>query len=151
MHESLENGLGDAKIGAVGDDRGRTFWQWLDLERELRDDAQRAERAGEQFAEVVAGDVFHDAAAAFERDAAAVDGVDADHVIAHRAVAEAARAGPVGRHDAAERGFGGAGNVDRQLLALGRKRGGEVGHANACFDDDRHVARRVVDDAHEAR
>ena len=81
------------------------FGQRLDLQRELRDDAQRAERAGEQFAEVVASDVFHDAAAAFERHAAAVDGVDADDVVAHRAVTEAARGRPVGGHDAAERGF----------------------------------------------
>ena len=125
--------------------------QRLHLERELRDDAERAERAGEQLAEIVAGDVLHDAAAAFERDAAAVDGVDADHVVADRAVAVAARAAPVRGDDAADRRLGGARHVDRQLLAFGGERRGEVGHADAGFDDDRHVARRVVDDAVESR
>ena len=146
IDEPLENGFGDGEVVARGDDRGGSLRQRLHFERELRDDAERAERAGEQFAEIVAGDVFHDAAAAFERDAAAIDGVDADHVVAHRAVAEPARAGPVGGRDAAERGFGGAGDVDRQLLPFGGERGGEVGHADAGLDDDRHVARRVVDD-----
>ena len=139
------------QIRAGGDERRGFFRQRFDLERQLRDDAERAERTGEQLAEVVAGDVLHDAAAALERDAAAVDGVDADHVVAHRAVAEPARAGPVRGHDAAERGLGRAGHVDRQLLPLGGERGGKVGHADAGFDDDRHVARRVVDDAVELR
>ena len=81
----------------------------LHFERQLRDDAERAERTGEQFAEVVAGDVFHHAAAAFERDAAAIDGVDADHVVANRAVAVASRAAPIRGHHAADRGFGARG------------------------------------------
>ena len=45
----------------------RALGQRLDLERHLRDHAQRAERAGQQFAKVVAGHVLDDAAAALER------------------------------------------------------------------------------------
>ena len=144
--EAIEQNFGGGDIGTRGDDRGRAFRQRFHFERELRDDAERAERAGEQLAEVVAGDVLHDAAAAFERDAAAIDGVDADHVVADRAVAVAARAVPVRGHHAAERGFAGARHVDRQMLAFGGERRGEIGHPHAGFDEDRHVARRVVDD-----
>ena len=37
-----------------------------------------------------------------------------------------------------------------KMLTFGRERRGEIGHSHAGFDDDRHVARRVVDDAIEA-
>ena len=95
-----------ARSGHAATTVAECFRQRFHFERQLRDDAERAERAGEQFAEVVAGDVFHHAAAAFERHAAAVDRVDADHVVANRAVAVAPRAVPIRGHDAADRRLG---------------------------------------------
>ena len=56
--------------------RGRT------MQRHLGDDAQRAQRAGQQAAEVVAGGVFHHAAAGGEDRAAAVHRAEAQHVVA---------------------------------------------------------------------
>ena len=134
------------EVGTIGNDRRRALRLRFHLERQLRDDAERAERTGEQLAEIVAGDVLHDAAAAFERHAAAIDGVDADHVVANRAVAVAPRAAPIRGHDAADRRFARARHIDRQLLPFGGERRGEVGHPHAGFDEDRHVARRVIDD-----
>ena len=66
----------------AGDDR-RVGRAGLGSQRDLGDHAQRAQRAGEQFAKIVTGDIFDHPAAAFERQAAAVDGTDADDVVAH--------------------------------------------------------------------
>ena len=53
-------------FGKRARDQGRLFGNRLQPQCHLRDDAERAERAGEQLAKVVAGDVLDDAAAAFE-------------------------------------------------------------------------------------
>ena len=55
------------------------------LERDFGDQAERAERAGEQARHVVAGDVLHHLAAEAERAAAAVEQLHAEHEVAHRA------------------------------------------------------------------
>ena len=68
VDKPIEQDIGGCEVGAGGDDRGGRFRPRFQFEGELRDDGERAERAAQQLAEVVAGDVFHDAAAALERD-----------------------------------------------------------------------------------
>ena len=50
-----------ARSRSVAGQQRRALGHRPDLERDLRDDAQRAQRAGQQFAEIVAGDVLHHA------------------------------------------------------------------------------------------
>ena len=69
----------------------------MQTERRLGDQAERAVGAGEQLAEVVAGDVLHDLAAGLGDGAVGPDHGDADEQVARRAVAEAQRACGAGR------------------------------------------------------
>ena len=99
--------------------QNRPIRQRLEFQRHLRDDAQGAQRAGEQFAEIVTGDIFHDAAAGFERHAAAIDGADADHIIADRAPAKAARPAQGRGHQRRRASPARLRAVDRQPLPFG--------------------------------
>ena len=72
--ERREQFFSAGKIWHVASQERRLLGQRPDFQRQLRDHAQRAQRAGEQFAKVVAGHVFHDPAAPFERHSPAVDG-----------------------------------------------------------------------------
>ena len=74
-----------------------------DLERELRDDAERPHRAGQELGEVVAGDVLDDPPAPLDDHAVGRDEADADDLVAGPARAEPPRAGRVGRVDPAQR------------------------------------------------
>ena len=58
--------------------------------RQLRDDAQRAQRTGEEFAEVVTRDILYYASASLECVSPAVNGFDPNDVISRRAGTEAA-------------------------------------------------------------
>jgi hypothetical protein len=60
------------------------------LERHLEHDAERAQAARDQAGDVVAGDVLHDLAAEAQHLAAAVEQLDAEHEVAHRARSPAA-------------------------------------------------------------
>ena len=55
-------------------------------EIEARDDSERTQRTDEQFVQVVAGDILHDAAAAFAERALAVNKLRANQEIARSAV-----------------------------------------------------------------
>src|SRR6185436_17650576 len=74
-----------------------------ELERNLGNQAERAERARDQPRHVVAGDVLHHLAAEAERLAAAVDQLYAQHEVAQRAGTRTPRPGEPGGDAAAER------------------------------------------------
>ena len=106
-------------VGLAGEgDEGLFLRQRFHLERHLRDDAKRAERANEELAQIVAGDVLDDAAAGLDLVALVVDGADAEDVVAQRAEAVATRAAGVDGEGAAERGAIRVGHVDRQPLVF---------------------------------
>ena len=110
----------NVEVGHVADEQHRRLGQRANHQRHLRDDAQRAERAGHQPAHVVAGGVLHHAAAAGKRHAGSVDGREAEHIVAHRAVGISSRAGGIDRHRAADGRPVGLRNIDRQPLPLSR-------------------------------
>jgi hypothetical protein len=66
---------------------------WQDLERDLEDHAERAERAGEQARHVVTRDVLHDFAAEGKHARLAVEQPGTEHVVAQRTGCDAARPG----------------------------------------------------------
>ena len=85
-------------------------------ERDPRDQPEPAARAGEELAEVVAGDVLHHLAArARDRAVGEHDG-DADHEVAHRAEAMPQRPGEVARQAGSERRV--ARRVEREHLPV---------------------------------
>jgi hypothetical protein len=100
-------------------------------------------RPGEQLAQVEAGDVLQHAPARAEHLPIARHGADAEHVVAHGAPHDAARAGQVGADHAAQRGRilhaeqgAGIGRLrDDLLVVLGERRLdlGD-GRAGACRD-----------------
>src|SRR5262249_9665258 len=120
------------------------------LERYLGDDAQGAQGADVQLAQVVAGNVLDDAAARPGFVPLVVDHADADDVVAQGAVAVAARPTGVGGQDAAEGGPVGVRHVDGQALIFRGEQGLQAGDGNAGLDGDRHVAGGVVDDLVQA-
>src|SRR5262245_7187537 len=85
-----------------------------------------------------------------KRNAAAVDGLDTNDIVSNRTVAVTSWTGPIRGHDASERGFGSARDVDRKELIFTGNESRQLGHANSCLDKDRHVARRVVDNSIES-
>ena len=91
------------------------------LEGRLDDHAQRAERAGEELRQIVAGDVLHHPAAAAHERAVGGDDAHADQPVAHLAVAEAQRAAAIGGDQAADGHLAAARRIERQPLA-GRRR-----------------------------
>src|SRR5712692_10452287 len=81
------------------------------------DDAERAESAGDEFREVVTGDVFDDfAAAGGERAIGKSDG-HADDEVAERAETEAECAAVIGGEDAANGGFLRPERIEGEALA----------------------------------
>src|SRR5438876_12317916 len=116
--ERRQRSLGYGAVYQRASDERRLLRNRLQPQRDLRDHAERAERAGEELTEVVAGDVLDNPAATFERLTAAIDGADTDYVVAERTFAIAARAVPVRGDDAADCRAVGLRHVDRQALAL---------------------------------
>ena len=91
----------------------------MEPQRDARDQPEPAARAGEELPEVVAGDVLHHLAARARDHPVRQDDRDADHEVAHRAVAVAARAGEIAGEAGADRRV--ARRVEREHLAvLGR-------------------------------
>ena len=72
------------------------------LEGEIGEGAEGAERAGHQFADIVAGDVLDHPAAGLEGLAAAADRVQPQQVVAGRARLDPPRTGQVASEDAAD-------------------------------------------------
>ncbi|VTU13000.1 hypothetical protein SRS16CHR_00239 [Variovorax sp. SRS16] len=123
-----------------------------DLEADFGDEAERAQGAGEQARDVVAGDVLHDLAAEGEHFAAAVDEGGAQHVVAHGARAGARGAAEAGGDHAAD-GAGARGaearGLEGQALATGSEGGFEFGQGRAGARGDDEFAGFVAGDAGE--
>ncbi len=119
----LKLGAGDgadvrkgAEAGDGGGDPGTGRGHRVEPERRLRDDAERAEGAGEQLAEVVPGDVLDDLAARPGDRAVGEHDRDADQQVARRAVPQAAWSGGRGGERAAD-GRPLDGDIEGELLA----------------------------------
>ncbi len=119
--DAVEHGQRGARVLGLGQQ----------FERDLGDRAERALRAGEQPAQVVAGDVLDRPAAGADHRAVGQHHLQRQHVVAGHAVLEAARAAGVLGHVAADRALleaGGIGRVEQPaLLDLGLQPG--VDHA----------------------
>src|SRR5262249_21263049 len=117
------------------------------LHRGLGDDAERAERAGDEPRDVVAGDVLHDTPAELEHAAAAVDQLHAEHEVAQRAGRSAPRAGEPRGDAAAERRGAEVRRLERQALAFLPEGGFHFSGRRAAARGQHQLARLVVDDA----
>ena len=122
------------------------------LQARFDDQAQRAERAGDQARDVVARDVLHHLAAEGQQLAAAVDHREPEHVVAHRADAGARGAGQARRHHPAE-GSPAAKvrRLERQALALAREQRFQFGQRRAGAHGDDELTRLVARDAGQCR
>src|SRR4029079_18379496 len=72
-------------------------------DRDVGHGAERTPRSGQQFAEVIAGDILHDATTGLDRFTTAGDGGDAEEMIAGSTGFYASRTGQIGGDCAANR------------------------------------------------
>ena len=120
---------------------------------------ERAPGAGEQLAQVVAGDVLHHAPARLEGLAAAGDRREAEEMIARGAGLDAARAGEVRGERAADRAAPGRAaeqravihRLERQLLVVGGEQRLDLGDRRAGPGREDQLLRLIERDAGEAR
>src|SRR5205085_4675808 len=87
-----------------------------DLERRFCNEAERAERAGDEARDVVARDVLHHLPAKLHHAAAAVDKLHAEYVVAQCACACAPGSREPGRNAASKRGGTEVWRLERQAL-----------------------------------
>ena len=99
--------------------------------------------------EVVAGDIFYDAAAGFDLCAVAVDEFGAEEKIARGAVGVAQRRIETGRDGAADGGVRVVGNEQREKLILLAQHRVELRERHARADADGEVGGIVVGDVIE--
>ena len=116
------------------------------FERQLRHDGQCPDRSHQELAQIVAGDVFHDAASRGKQAPLTVDRRDADDEVSERAVSISPRSARVAGDGSSDGGTMRLGDVDRQALPLGGQSLLQILHPDARLDGDRHVTGRVVDD-----
>ncbi|MNS91422.1 hypothetical protein D3C72_1255140 [compost metagenome] len=102
------------------DGRGAAAHDGEELQRRRRDDAQRALGSDEQLLQVIAGVVLAQALQAVEHLTVGHDGLDAQHQVAHHAVAQDGGAAGIGRDDAADggRAFGSQAEGEEAVLLL---------------------------------
>ncbi len=117
---------------------------------EASDDREGAERADEEFVEVVAGDVLDDAAAALGDGAGAGDEFGADQEIAGSAVELAERRVDAGGEHAADSAAGIPGNEERKELMVFEQSGVQFCDGRAGAGAESEVAGIVVDDLVES-
>ncbi len=122
-----------------------------DLQRHFGQHAERAEAAGHQPRNIVAGDVLHDLAAEIEHLASAVDQLDAQHEVTHRPRLLPARPGKPGGDAAANRRTGKTRRLEGQHLAFFGQRRLDLGERRAAFGGDVKLGRLVGNDAVVAR
>ena len=134
-----------AQVVGLDDDGRRRRRPRVQPQRDARDQPEPPARAGEELAEVVAGDVLHDLAARARDRAVGEDDGDPDHEVAHRAVAVAARPREVGGEAGADRRV--ARRVERQHLPVRPERRLQFGERQPGLDDRRQVARLVLEDS----
>ncbi len=131
--------------------RARMVRDRMEAKDSAGDDAKSAESAGDEFGEVVAGDVFDDfAAAARERAIGKRDG-DADDEVAERAETETERAAIVGGENAADGGLFRPERIDGEALAVPREGFLQSLDGAASFDGDGKVGPSVLEDVIQAR
>lgn len=134
-------------VGAKRDDEAEARWRGRkSTEVEASDDRESAERTDEKFVEVVAGDVFNDAATAFAEAAGAVHKFRADKKIARGAIGMAKRRINTRSDDAADGGFEIKRDRKREKLFLLVERSGEVVEIGASVHADREIAGIIVGD-----
>jgi len=133
--------------GVKRDDEAVARWRGRkSAEVEASDDRESAESADEKFVEVVAGDVFDDAATAFAEAACAVHKFRADEEVAGGSVRMAKRRIYAGSNDAADGRFEIKRDGKREKLFLLVERSGEVVEIGASVHADREIARIIVGD-----
>lgn len=119
-------------------------------EIEPRDDREGAERSDEKLVEIVAGDIFDDAAAAFAEVPSAVHKLRADEEVAGSAIGMTKRGVDAGSNDAADGGFKVERDRERDELFLLVKGCGEVVEIGTGIYADCEIAWVVMDDLVEA-
>ncbi|MNS90839.1 hypothetical protein D3C72_1249050 [compost metagenome] len=127
------------------DGRGAAAHDGEEFQRRRRDYAERALGADEQLLQVIAGVVLAQALQAVEHLTVGHDGLDAQHQVAHHAVAQDGGAAGVGRDDAADGGgaFGRKAEGEEAVLFLGQLLGlqqGDAGLQRHGVVQRRHVA-----------
>lgn len=138
-------------VSAKGDDKataGRRCWKSAKVE--ASDDSESAERADEKFVQIIAGDVFDDAAATLAEAACAIHKLGADEEIAHGAVRMTKRRVNAGADDTADGGFEIKRDGKREKLSLFVERRSEVVEIGAGVHAGGEVAGIVMDDLVEA-
>ena len=146
MHE-----VGELRDG--GRARGETECaggKWMQAEGDLCDDAECAEGSGEEFGEIVTGDVLDDLAAAARDGAVGEDDGHADDEIAKRAIAAAESSAVVGGDDAADGGAIREDGIECDALIVAREFALHGGPWRAGGDGGGHVLPDVFADAGEA-
>src|ERR1700684_1198728 len=118
-------------------------------EVEARDDCQGTARTDEQFMQVVAGDIFYDAAAGFDLRAVAVDEFRAEEKIARGAVGVAQRRIETTRDGAADRCLRVIGNEQREKLIVLAQHRVELRERHARANTDGQISGIVVGDVIE--
>ena len=142
--------LGLFDVGGSNGEGARVERERMKAEGSARDDAERAESAGDEFGKIVTGDVFYDfAAAAGERAVRKSDG-DSDDEVAKRAEAQTQSAAFIGRQNAADGSFFRPEGVEREALAVLRESLLQFLDRAASFDSDSEVGPGVLDDLVEA-
>ena len=132
-----------ARVVCLGDDGRLGGGPRMEPERDARDQPEPAARAGEELPEVVPGDVLDHLAARARDHPARKDDGDADHEVAHRAVAMAPRAREVGGEARADGRV--ARRVEREHLPVLAEVGLQVGQPDPRLDDRGEVARLVLE------
>ena len=139
--DRLPLGLSVARNGR--DERRSRVGQRVQAQAGTADDAQRAARAAEELAEVVAGDVLHDLAARARDEPVAEHDRHAEQEIAHAPVAVTARPVQVARDAAADRRI--ARRVEREHLAVLREPSLQRGQPEPGLDGAREIAGLVLE------
>ena len=123
----------------------------IELEGGRHDDAEAAERPGEQARQIVARDVLHDDAATFGQKAVGSDEFDADDQIARSAVPVTPRPAVVGGHEAPDRRAIGGWRIERNPLTVRGERAIHIRERRAGLNRRREIAVAMRDDGIELR
>lgn len=115
------------------------------------DNAESTEGAGQQFGEVVAGDVFHDFTPAAGERAVRKSHGGADDEIAQGPEAETENAAIVGGEDASDRSAFGPQRINGEALPMLRESGLQSGNGATSLDADSEIGPGVFNDLIEAR
>ena len=125
--------------------------QRVQPQRQLADDAERAERADQELGDVVAGHRLDHLGAAPGGHAVGLDEAHAEQQIAHGAVAQSERTAGRGGADAAERAPRPSGRIQRQRLPSRGERGRQRAGRHARLHRHGQVVRAVLQHRVQAR